>query len=112
MIFTPEGPSTNIIRTMGFYIGNCYYDFGQVLLICEPGPLGYFVVAGSSVRYSLLGYLDAWKRRGRISHSPHGAAFDHGSPRATMDLQSTQTMDPIPNGSLNKLGGSYFGPLL
>ena len=29
----PKGPSTNIIRTLGFYIGIYYYGLGQVLNI-------------------------------------------------------------------------------
>ena len=31
--YIPKGPSTNMIRTLGFYIGIYYYGLGQVLII-------------------------------------------------------------------------------
>ena len=36
-----EGPSTNIMRTLGVYMTNDYYGLGQVLLICGLGPSGH-----------------------------------------------------------------------
>ena len=39
--YIPKGPSTNIIRTLGFFLGNCCKGLGQVLLICRLGPSGY-----------------------------------------------------------------------
>ena len=35
-----KGPSTNVMRTLGFYTGDYSYGLGQVLLIQVLGPSG------------------------------------------------------------------------
>ena len=45
-----KGPSTDMIRDLGFYVRNYGYGLGQILLIC--GPCGEFLysVYKASVR--------------------------------------------------------------
>ena len=38
--FCPKGPSTNVMRTLGFHVGNYSYGLGNVLILWRLGPSG------------------------------------------------------------------------